>query len=270
MTWSVRCPAKVNLFLSVAPPDSSGYHPIRTVFQAIGLFDTLTLSDDVDETRVECDWPGLPAENTLTKALRLIRELVELPPLRIRLQKSIPAESGLGGGSSDAAGLLRVVRRIVGGDLPWGEAEQVAAAIGADVPFFLVGGRAKGEGYGEILTPLDDLPQEWLLIVRPDVGVSTAEAYGRLDRSPRDWLPFPSDPRSLHNDFEGVAPHESLEWIERLKSAGADGALLCGSGSAVFGRFPTRAAAEAAQSSLSPTSSWVASMLTRKESLWMS
>ncbi|MCH8979279.1 MAG: 4-(cytidine 5'-diphospho)-2-C-methyl-D-erythritol kinase, partial [Armatimonadetes bacterium] len=82
----VRCPAKVNLFLSVGPRDESGYHPVRTVYQAVGLFDELVV-EEAGEDSVECDWAGLPSDNTVTKALRLLRELVPLPPLRISLTK---------------------------------------------------------------------------------------------------------------------------------------------------------------------------------------
>ena len=99
----VRCPAKVNLFLSVGGRDESGLHSLRTIYQAVGVYDEL-LVEEAGEESFECDWPQLPSDNTVTKALRLLRELVPLPPLRISLTKRIPAEAGLGGGSSDAAG----------------------------------------------------------------------------------------------------------------------------------------------------------------------
>lgn len=268
MTVQVHCPAKVNTFLSVGPPDATGYHPIRTIFQAIGLFDILTISDETGQSRIECDWPELPESNTLTKALRLARELVDLPPLTIHLQKQIPAQSGLGGGSSDAAGLLRALPRFVG-DWPWEAAETIAAAVGADVPFFLHGGKAQATGYGERVEPLADADPQWLLIVRPEVGVSTPEAYRRLDSVERAWLEFPADPTITHNDFEMVAPCECTDVIEALLTLGAEAATLCGSGSASFGRFPSEEAARAAQSRFREKS-WVVPTLTRKESLWMS
>ncbi|MBI5706859.1 MAG: 4-(cytidine 5'-diphospho)-2-C-methyl-D-erythritol kinase [Armatimonadetes bacterium] len=266
---TVRCPAKVNLFLSVGPPDAIGYHPIRTVFQAVSLSDTLVISVADGPTRIECDWPGLPAENTLTKALRLAAEFTDLPSLSIRLDKSIPAQSGLGGGSSDAAGLIRALGVLTDGRLGPREQHEIACAVGADVPFFLVGGRAKGEGYGERLTPLPDTEPQSLLIVRPPIGVDTAAAYRGLDISPRAWHDFPEN-EAFYNDFERVAPRESLEAREALLATGAKHALLCGSGSATFGVFPSATEAEAAAQRFAEKGTlhaWVARTLARNESL---
>lgn len=237
MQFEVRCPAKVNLFLAVGPLDARGYHPIRTVFQAIDLSDVLRISVGGDNDEIVCDWPELPAENTLTIALRYARELLPVPPLRIEMEKNIPAESGLGGGSSDAGGLLRALRRIVQPAPDEDFLLDVAAAVGKDVPFFLLGGRAKGEGYGEKLTPMENGPPGWYVLVRPmGVGCSTKEAYSRLDAINYPFAEFSNDLEMI-NDFERVAPCESLDYIETLGAFGAKGALLCGSGSAVFGLF---------------------------------
>ncbi|MCX7800686.1 MAG: 4-(cytidine 5'-diphospho)-2-C-methyl-D-erythritol kinase [Fimbriimonadales bacterium] len=237
MTVRVLCPAKLNLFLSVGPRDGRGYHPIRTVFQAVAVYDELTLTA-AERDSLLCDWGGLPPDNTLTKALRLLREIATVPPLRMRLAKHIPAQAGLGGGSSDAAGLLRGVRRLLDLPLPEGELLEVARAVGADVPFFLVGGRARGEGYGERLTPLEDPPAVPTLIVRPPVGVSTAEAYRALDSLPRMLAEWPEGGVGT-NDFEAVMPEECAEAVELLRSLGSAHAALTGSGSAVFGLFST-------------------------------
>jgi 4-diphosphocytidyl-2-C-methyl-D-erythritol kinase len=263
----VRCPAKVNLFLAVGPRDERGYHPLRTIFQAIDLCDTLEVSPNHDDPGFFCDDPAVPSENTVTKALRLLRERTALPPLRVVLRKNIPAESGLGGGSSDAAGLLRAVKRM--GFLGDPELETIAAKVGADVPFFLVGGRARAEGYGERLVPLPDAPVEWYVIGRPPVGCSTPTAFRRLDERPYEWLPFPSEDR-LHNDFERVAPCESIDLIERLQVHGARDAGLSGSGSAVFGRFSNPETAQRACDAIlkeGAAHAWIAKTLTREESL---
>ncbi|MCH8978595.1 MAG: 4-(cytidine 5'-diphospho)-2-C-methyl-D-erythritol kinase [Armatimonadetes bacterium] len=277
----VRCPAKVNLFLSVGPRDESGYHPLQTVFQAVGLYDEL-LVEEAGEDSLTCDWDGLPAENTLTKALRLLRELVPLPPLRLVLTKRIPAESGLGGGSSDAAGLIRAARKMMSDHCPERFAREVAAAVGADVPFFLVGGRAKGAGYGEIVEPLADGDRRWLLIVKPEEGVVTSAAYAALDRGVQARRPTPQSgdletlgmtdwgDLGLHNDFGQVAPKICRELSEKLLALGADGSLLCGSGSAVFGVFGSESDAVRAQGKMQPERSWIAPTLTREESLWTS
>lgn len=272
MTLEVRCPAKINTFLSVGPPDASGYHPIRTVFQAIGLFDVLRISDESDTHRVTSDWLGMPANNTVSKTLRLLDELIPHLPLHVHVCKAIPAQSGLGGGSSDAAGLLRAVSRFVQAPLPEASLFDIALAVGADVPFFLTGGLARAEGYGEQLTPLPDAPIRWVVIAKPDAGVSTATAYAKLDAAPEPWRAFPGRESAVHNDFERVAPPESLRLIAALRGAGALGATLCGSGSAAFGLFETRDAAEAAlwQVARHAAFACVTHTLTREESLRIS
>lgn len=267
--WVVRCPAKVNWSLAVGPPDARGYHPLRTVFQAIGLFDILNIQI-ASTTEVTCDWAGMPERNTLTRALSLAHEYAYLPPLHVHLTKRIPAESGLGGGSSDAAGLLRALATIAPEALTPHVCHEIAAAVGADVPFFLVGGRARGEGYGDRLTSLPDQLRTWLVIVRPNEGVATAEAYRRLDEIDYPWA-SPGE-NELFNDFERVAPCICGEIAERLQVHGAQGALLSGSGSAVFGVFDGPDAARQARDRLATElgfPAWVAPTLTRKESLWM-
>jgi len=270
VTIEVRCPAKVNLFLAVGPLDAQGYHPIRTVFQAIDLCDLLRIAVQGDRDEVVCDWADLPEDNTLTKALRYARELLPIPPLRVELAKKIPSESGLGGGSSDAGGLLRALRRIVRPSPDESFLHDVATAVGKDVPFFLVGGRARGEGYGEKLTPIEDGPPGWYVVVRP-VGVrcSTKEAYARLDALDYPFLEF-SDDLEMANDFERVAPCESLDFIETLGAFGARGASLCGSGSAVFGLFDREPEAQMAAHRLRQdvrAEVWLAPSLGRFESI---
>lgn len=265
----VRCPAKVNLFLAVGEPDERGYHPVRTVYQAIGLYDEL-LIERSNEDEVSCDWAELPLENTMTKALRLLRELAPVPPLRLTLTKRIPTEAGLGGGSTDAAGVIRYAMKSFPEVVSDASAREIAFAVGADVPFFLVGGRAKATGYGEVLEPLPDPAQEWLVIVKPNEAVSTREAYAALDHAPREWLEFGTD---LHNDFERVAPCICGDIAERLQVHGATRALLCGSGSAVFGVFSDQAAAERGRGRMASEGfdrNWVVPTLSREESLWTS
>ena len=231
----LTCPAKINTFLSVGPPDDRGWHPLRTIFQAIDLVDELTIEpSETDCFSSDADW--LPLDNSATKAIHMLRELVEVPPLRVHLAKRIPAQAGLGGGSSDAAAILRGVNMLLEKPLGADTLHRLALSIGADVPFFLVGGRAKAEGYGERLTALDDVQERFLVVAKPDVDCSTVEMYRRLDAVSRLWLDFPDDDL-LHNDFELVAPAECHQAIRLLKAFQAVDAGLTGSGSAVFGRF---------------------------------
>jgi len=269
MAVVVKCPAKVNLFLSVGPRDSRGYHPLRTVFQAISLYDVLTIERS-SQNDFTCDWPGMPENNTVVKAMRLLSEIVRLPALKVTLEKRIPDQSGLGGGSSDAAGFIRGALRLVESRPSEADLRDIALAIGADVPFFLVGGRARGEGYGEILTPLDDGPEQWMLLVRPPVGCPTAEAYRRLDALDYPWKDW-DEADHLYNDFERVMPDECRQTKQRLLELGASGALLTGSGSAVLGLFRTRddaiRAESAFQNCTNPPMSWVVRSISRAESL---
>lgn len=267
---SIQCPAKINTFLSVGPPDSTGYHPLRTVFQAVSVFDRLFI-EPAERDHVDCLGMELPATNTLTRSLAFVRELVPVPPLAIKLIKGIPAESGMGGGSSDAAGLLRLLAKLVPGGLPEYFCREVAAAVGSDAPFFLVGGRTVGEGYGEKLTPLPDLPRRELVVVKPKEGRATAQAYAELDAQPREWLEL--DPDAFYNDFERVAGCASHEATERLLAHGATAAQLTGSGSAVFGVFADAATADAAAQGLRAEgvgAVYRCHTLTREESLWTS
>ena len=269
MHLRVRCPAKVNLFLSVGPKDARNYHPLRTIFQAINLCDTLVVRNGVGKHIVECDDPTVPANNTVTKALRLLNEVLPLPPLHVTIQKQIPAESGLGGGSSDAAGIIRAAQTITGATIPYGELKGVAEAVGMDVPFFLVGGRARGEGYGERITALDDADSTWMLVARPAIGCGTPIMYTKLDETERDWQPFPNE-EILYNDFELVVPSECIQLKTHLINLGAIDASLSGSGSSVFGRFQNEEAAREADSKMNSekdTKTWVCRTLTRGESL---
>ena len=264
MTGKARCPAKINLWLTVGPPGAGGMHPLRTEFQAVSLSDSLTVEPAAsDETA--CDWPGLPSENTLTKALRLAREYFQVPPLRMTLDKRIPAQSGLGGGSSDAAGLLRLLVRHE--RLQAREALEIAAAVGADVPFFLVGGRALGEAHGERLTPLANLPVRRVVLAMPAAAVSTKGAFARLDETKRPWTPNHDAPLG-HNDFESVAPDGCLAILAAWRSLGAVCGLT-GSGSACFALGDQDGLPETARRA---GAEWtdVGHTLTREESLWTS
>jgi 4-diphosphocytidyl-2-C-methyl-D-erythritol kinase len=233
---TVQCPAKINEVLHVGEPDFRGFHPLNTIFQAVGLFDTIHFERS-KENHFECDAP-LPEFNTVTKAWSLLREIVNLPPMSVRLEKRIPSQSGLGGGSSDAAGFLRGALHMAACKIDDWSLRDAALSVGADVPFFLVGGRAEGRGYGEILTPLPDEETRWLLLAKPDVDCSTPVMYRLLDEAQRI--------KPAENDFERVAPAECIELIAQLRAFGSVRAGLSGSGSACFGFFPDEGSAAAA------------------------
>lgn len=239
------------------------------MFQSVSLADVLHM-DRATEDSFECSSPEVPDENTVTKAWRLAREYVGLPQLRIVLEKRVPSQSGLGGGSSDAAGLLRGLVRVTNGRFSAGDAEDVAKAVGADVPFFLVGGRAKATGYGDILTPIPDSDPHPLVIVMPNASVSTAAAYNAIDSLSHEFLDFPNGEVWGHNDFESVAPAESKAAILELRSLGASFAGLSGSGAAAYGFFAGEQSASRAASMVRTGKSFVCRTVSRRESLWIS
>lgn len=239
MRLEIACPAKLNPFLAVGPIDSHGYHPIRTILQAVSLFDTLILDDEA-EPGFFCSAPDVPPENTVTKAIRMVSEISVVPPLRVELIKRIPSQAGMGGGSSDAAGFLRAINRFLQAPISRAHLMDAAVAVGMDTAFFMVGGRARGEHYGEVLTPLPDGPEQWFVIVKPEVGMPSGAAYRALDsKQPFEFREFPAGDE-LYNDFERVAPCECLDLIEVLRSRGCTAAGLTGSGSAVFGLASSR------------------------------
>ena len=210
---------------------------METLFQAISLGDWLVISP-ADREEITAEGIILPERNTLSRTLELVREHTSVPALKIHLEKVVPPESGLGAGSSNAATLIQYLQNQ-GFAFP---AEEVALRVGADVPFFLVGGSAIGRGYGEILTPLPDTEPEELLIARPEVGCQTVEMFRKLDAYGYSHWPR----AEIRNDFEAVAPCESLDLIEILQMAGATEARLSGSGSAVFGVYADAARADIA------------------------
>lgn len=267
MHLKVLCPAKINLFLSVGPRDEKGYHPLRSIFQAVNLYDELRIKVKGAQDVLLHDLPWMPEENTLTKALRLLRQEIDFPALEITLKKRIPPQSGLGGGSSDAAGVIRAVLALSGLAGQEQAFIPMAANIGADVPFFLLGGRAYAEGYGERLTPLEDVRERWMVIARPSVGCSTPEMFTKLDALSYEWA-YPLEEDILYNDFMRVMPDECSQFASKLQAYGADDASLSGSGSAVFARFPGFSEAETAAGLLrneQETRVWVVRNISRAE-----
>ena len=248
------CNAKVNLYLKVLDRRPDGYHNIETVFHSISIRDTLTLSRREAGFSVSSDSADVPADET-NLALVAARRLLEGRGggVHVSLEKRIPVSAGLGGGSADAAAGLIGVNRMFGLGLEHEDLVRAAAEIGSDVPFMLAGGCAVGEGRGEILTPLKCLPALEVVVVVPPIAVSTRWAYEALRTgltSVRARSTIVSDALKagavesfnslLHNDFEDLvfARHPLVGKIkEGLLEGGAAGALMSGSGPAVFGIF---------------------------------
>ncbi|MBI1750717.1 MAG: 4-(cytidine 5'-diphospho)-2-C-methyl-D-erythritol kinase [Acidobacteria bacterium] len=278
--------AKINLCLDILGRRADGYHELRTVFQTISLHDTLELSLTRNPGIVlECDDPSLPLgrENLVWRALDVLRRALRLRSgVHAMLHKQIPAGRGLGGGSSDAAAALIGLLRLTGRRLPAPRLLEIAAGLGADVPFFLCGGRALGVGRGDEIYPLPDLPRRAVLVVSPaSIAVPTRDAYAWVsstltERRPASkiWcfcaLCWSPQWNALSNGFEKAvfARHPRLGTIKRkLLQGGAAEAALAGSGSAVFGVFPDPAQARRTARSFSDDRAFVVRTLSRKEYL---
>jgi 4-diphosphocytidyl-2-C-methyl-D-erythritol kinase len=261
----VRAHAKVNLDLRVLGVRSDGYHELRTVFQTVALHDVLTCVERPGPFTLKCRVPSIPVDekNLVWKAAAALWKALgragDVTDTLIAIDKQIPVEAGLGGGSADAAAALLALGRLWGG-APVSLLREVGSTIGADVPFFLFGGTALGLGRGEEIYPLVDLPPHYVAIVRPPFGVSTAEAYAWYDedrasgvREVRELqllpVPWPSRAAQMVNDLEPpvLRRHPEIGTLKaQLKEAGAVASAMSGSGSAVFGLFRTRPAAEKA------------------------
>jgi 4-diphosphocytidyl-2-C-methyl-D-erythritol kinase len=254
----LRACAKINLDLRILGSRPDGFHDLRTIFQSIALHDIVTLSPRRGPFTITCDDPQLPTDhrNLVWKAASLLwrtagRGRSDTPSnVLVHLAKRVPQEAGLGGGSADAAVTLLGLSRLWQLDVDVPTLSRIAAQLGADVPFFLVGGTALGLGRGDDIHPLQDLPSTHVVVVRPSFGVSTAEAYTWYDQEPRrrarsaggralpaGWPPWAMN---LRNDLESAVArrHPSIGRIKQsLLDAGAVLAAMSGSGSAVFGLF---------------------------------
>ena len=254
--WAVRCPAKVNLMLRVRGRRDDGYHELDTVFQAIDLWDTVEIRP-AETLSLSCDDPALPVDqdNLVLRAAELLLERLARRQLggALALRKEIPTRAGLGGGSSDAAGTLLLCSQFWGLDADRETLAMLAADLGADVPFFLVGGTARGRGRGDRIERLEPLPAREVVLGIPAFGISTAEVFGTLASRltlPRNGvnflapsahkLPEEKDFPVAVNDLERVVFEDWPElkgFRDALTGVGAERALLSGSGSAVYGLF---------------------------------
>lgn len=266
----VRCPAKINTYLRVLDKDASGYHPLETEFQAISLFDDLIITPGESGFEIEGPEAGdLAAEkdNSVLKAMRLLGEIVSLPKMHMRLVKRIPSQAGLGGGTSDAAGLIRAVQKLIPRADGAHEYSAIAKACGSDVPFFLVGGRAEGRGYGEKLTALPDQEPRFLVLALPQARCSTPLMYAALDAERALGTSPPQPSAWIENSFHSVAPKECLEAIEEMQNLGLAPCGLSGSGSAVFGFAKSEEEAHQKAKEFQAGRTWVCRTLLRSESM---
>ncbi len=259
-------PAKINLVLKIFQRLPNGYHALWSLMQTIGVVDDLTVrvTDAFEGIRLTCSDEALaaPAGNVVYRAAELVlRQAGVSVGVALDLTKGVPVAAGLGGGSSDAAATIMGLNHLL--ELGWtsGDMAKLGQTIGSDVPFFLEAPTAIVRGWGEQVMPhiLEDI--RWIVLVNPGFPISTGQAYGRLERSGRTVSSLPDSLLALErasslswhqlipcleNDFETVLfnDYPVLADIKHtLLRAGAEGALVSGSGATVFGVFPDRRSA---------------------------
>lgn len=258
ITLQEKAYAKVNLTLDVGDLRADGYHDISTIMQAITLADEITIHIGTGEPwQARCSEEAIPGgkKNLAYKAAKAYYDAAGTDPdgLTIEIEKRIPWEAGLGGGSADAAAVLRALNRHENNRFTDEELEKIGLQVGSDVPFCIRNVTSLAEGRGEILTPVTPMPQCYYVLVKPDFSAPTSELYQKLDR-----MNVPARPKTqqmiktlekgnlreigagLLNVFEFplLREHEELYKIENaLENCGALGTSMTGSGSVMFGIF---------------------------------
>jgi len=262
----VKAFAKLNLTLDIIRKREDGYHDLQMVMQSIALCDELTLTPAEGEGAMNTNLSYLPADgrNLAQMAAASFRETTgKGGEVDISIEKNIPVCAGMGGGSSDAAAVLRAMNEMTDAGLSLTELAKIGERVGSDVPYCVLGGTALAEGRGEILTPLPALPHCWVAVCKPAFPISTPQLFGKVDvrkivRRPDtagviaaleagDLLGVA---RRLYNVFEDVLEPRRKAEIDSIKATmidcGALGASMSGSGPTVFGLFDDQRSAQEA------------------------
>ena len=270
MKLTELAPAKLNLTLEVGEKRSDGYHEVQSVMSCAALYDEVTLESGTSGgISMTCDCPGLPLDDTnlCLRAAKLFFQKtgIACDGLHIELSKCIPMQSGLGGGSADAAAVLRGLRKLYRPEMMIKDLERMAAELGSDVPFCVRSVTAMARGRGEQLLKLPKLPLCWFVICKPEFSFSTAEMYAKLDEKEPvssidtlglikalEYQDMQEISDRLGNCFEGVLEESSEIFAikNRLLALGARNACMSGSGSAVYGLFTQEDEAKAAAAEL--------------------
>ena len=270
MKLTELAPAKLNLTLEVGEKRSDGYHEVQSVMSCAALYDEVTLESGTSgEISMTCDCPGLPLDDTnlCLRAAKLFFQKtgISCDGLHIELSKRIPMQSGLGGGSADAAAVLRGLRKLYRPEMMIKDLERMAAELGSDVPFCVRSVTAMVRGRGEQLLKLPKLPLCWFVICKPEFSFSTAEMYAKLDEKDPvssidtlglikalEYQDMQEISDRLGNCFEGVLEENSEIFAikNRLLALGARNACMSGSGSAVYGLLTQEDEAKAAAAEL--------------------
>lgn len=272
--------AKINWTLEILGKRADGYHELRTLLQTVSVADELIFEQRAEGIEVACDHPAVPCDETnlVHRAARLLGEFTAVRKgVHITINKRLPTAAGLGGGSSNAAVTLLALQKLWQIKLAPRDLFTLGAKLGADVPFFFIGGTCLGVGRGDEVYPLADINAEHLLLINAGVLVPTKEVYANLppeltnpnaaSKMPTSFeaayaaVTTPDELPRLHNDLETtvLARHPLLGEIkQRLNEAGARGVLMSGSGSTIFALFDSETARSTAERELSQTGWWCA------------
>ena len=252
---TVLAPAKINLFLQILGKREDGYHEIYSLIQAVDLYDSLTVTKSNSGISLVCDDPSLPSDssNLAWKAAKLMQDKAKMETgVSMELTKRIPYGAGLGGGSSDAAAVMKGINQLVGLELPAGQLAVWGAELGSDVPFFFSEGAALVSGRGEIVEPVEVFQEYFVLLIKPNFDISTKVAYQTLRLyltkfSAKGHISLKTSGKEffktihkLGNDFQTVVAHDHPELescMTLLRDNGAAYVALSGSGSAFYGLF---------------------------------
>lgn len=267
--------AKINWFLNILGKRADGFHELCTVFQTVSLHDNLTFTPD-DELLLTCDDISIPTDinNLIVRAALALQEKFSIRQgAKIHLEKRIPSPGGLGGGSADAAVALIGLSKLWNLEVSTPELCEIGAKLGSDVPFFFCGGTAGATGRGTEIFSLEDIEEEFLLIITPRIAVSTSDAFGKLN-APRltkystksifkfcrdEAKKLASNAANSKNDFEKtifeIYP-EIRRVKEKLLESGATSALMSGSGASVFGIFEKEETRQATIKALQDEVNW--------------
>ena len=267
---TVKAPAKLNLALDITGKTQNGYHLMKMVMQAIDLYDTIRIrKNDTGKISLSCGLESVPCDerNIAYAAAEAFFQHcgIEERGVEIRLDKVIPQQAGMAGGSADGAGTLTALNELYQTGLSLPELCGIGKTVGADLPFCLTGGTAVVEGIGEIITPIADFPDCDFVVAKPKGGISTQRAFSEFDRAEiGPCLDITAMVKAIedrdaagacaqmYNALARVCPLKEVEAIQNIMtSCGAKGALMTGSGSAVFGVFTDRGKAYACERRLS-------------------
>ncbi len=270
MKITIKAAAKVNLMLDLTAVLENGYHSIYTVMQSVGLFDTVTAEKtDSGKITLTCTDDTMPVDNrnTAWKAAEYFFEHIgsKVQGVNIHIEKNIPSQAGMAGGSADAAAVIVALDNLFDTRLSDEDLLVVGEKVGADVPFCILGGTRLCLNKGEIMAKLPDLPDCHIVIVKPDQGVSTKEAYNNYDSA--QWIRHPDNEGFLYaatiRDFDTMCQkaanvfEQVVEVNDRVKiksimrKYNAKLAMMTGSGAAVFGLFENKQDAEKCKTELS-------------------